>query len=128
MKYYYKKNKNISLVVILIFLLMSCILVLLNVDLFSVDLLVAIFMFISISIIIYKLINNLGCYVLILDDAVYIKINKEELTIKFVQIYRIEIETIVKDLYINIYYGDDYQIRIDYLKRLYLDLKNKLQI
>lgn len=60
--------------------------------------------------------------------AVYIKINKEELTIKFVQIYRIEIETIVKDLYINIYYGDDYQIRIDYLKRLYLDLKNKLQI
>ena len=125
MKYNFKRNKNISLVVILFFIFVSCLLAVLSINEVSVDLIFLIFLFISSSIIIHKLVVNFGCYALVYDDYIHIK-NKEEMTIKFIDISKIEIELIIKEKFIIIYYGNNNQVKLEYLKSLYLNLNTKL--
>jgi hypothetical protein len=127
MKYRIKSNKNISLILILFFISIWCVAAILSVDVFSVDLLFAIVWGILSIIIIYKLIKNIGCYVLLYDDYICVKNKSKELIIKLIDITQIDTWFIIKPPYIVINYGDDNQIQIEYLKSLYLDLNEKLK-
>jgi len=127
LKYNIKKYKNITLIVILFFVWVFGLGGLLSSNYFSANLLFVVFLCITNIIIIYKLISNLRCSVTLYDDNIFIKNKSKELVIKLVDILEIEVWFIFREKYIVINYGDDKQIKLEYLNNLYSDLNNKLE-
>jgi hypothetical protein len=127
MKYNIKKNTNIRLILILFYISAYCIVCLIGVDVFEVNLLVGIFWSITSVIIIYKIIKNLNFYVFLYGDHICIKNKSKKLVIKLSDITKIDVWIICKVKYIVINYKDDNQIQLDYLKSFYEDIKRRVE-